>query len=98
MSENLRRVAAAAIANARGGRKGAPPVTNVLDILPDEILSPLLEDADAVLDAIGANELLALAQEVIRLDDEDAGLQANDGVDVVNLVNQARAAVAKARE
>jgi hypothetical protein len=42
------------------------------------------------------DDLLALAQEVIRLDEEDAGLQAEDGIDVVNLMAQARAALAKA--
>ena len=49
--------AAAAIANARGGRRGAPPIRNVLETL--EQLSPklhaeVLEDAEAALKAASA--------------------------------------------
>jgi hypothetical protein len=47
------RLAAAAIANARAGRRGAPPISNVLDILPDKLLREVSEDAEAVLAAIG---------------------------------------------
>jgi len=47
-------LAAAAIANARGGRRGAPPIRNILETL--EQLSPklhaeVLEDAEAALRA-----------------------------------------------
>lgn len=41
--------AAAAIANARIMRRGSPPITNVLDLLPPEILAEVREDAQAAL-------------------------------------------------
>ncbi|MCJ2051663.1 hypothetical protein [Methylobacterium sp. J-070] len=46
--------AAAAIANARAGRKGAPPTRNVLEMLEQvapEILVEVVEDAEAALEA-----------------------------------------------
>jgi len=43
--------AAAAIANARGGRRGAPEIVNVLDILPEKLLAEVMEDAEAALKA-----------------------------------------------
>lgn len=45
--------AAAAIANARGGRRGVPAITNVLDILPAHLLAEVTEDAQAALEAAG---------------------------------------------
>lgn len=45
------REAAAAIANARAGRRGAPAVANVLDILPPKLFEEVVEDAMAALDA-----------------------------------------------
>jgi hypothetical protein len=45
------RAAAAAIANARGGRRGAPPISNVLDILPAKLREEVMEDAKAALEA-----------------------------------------------
>ncbi|CAA2366780.1 hypothetical protein [Xanthomonas phage Fontebon] len=45
--------AAAAIANARGGRRGVPAITNVLDILPPHLLAEVTEDAQAALEAAG---------------------------------------------
>ncbi|MGX9980317.1 hypothetical protein [Methylobacterium fujisawaense] len=45
------REAAAAIANARAARRGAPAVANVLDILPQNLLDEVVEDATAALDA-----------------------------------------------
>lgn len=44
--------AAAAIANARGGRRGAPEIRNVLTILPEKLLAEILEDAEAALKAV----------------------------------------------
>ncbi|WP_407523664.1 hypothetical protein [Methylobacterium oryzisoli] len=35
--------AAAAIANARGGRRGAPPIGNVLRILPDKLRDEVMK-------------------------------------------------------
>lgn len=43
--------AAAAIANARGGRRGAPPISNVLQILPGKLRDEVMEDAEAALRA-----------------------------------------------
>ena len=45
------RGAAAAIANARAGRRGAPAIANVLDILPPKLFDEVVEDAMAALDA-----------------------------------------------
>lgn len=45
------REAAAAIANARAGRRGAPAIANVLDILPPKLFAEVVEDAMAALDA-----------------------------------------------
>lgn len=49
-----REVIAAAIANARGMRRGAPPISNVLEILPPKIKAEVLDDAEAVEKAIDA--------------------------------------------
>lgn len=43
--------AAAAIANARASRRGAPEIRNVLTILPEKLLAEVLEDAEAALEA-----------------------------------------------
>ncbi|MDH2313092.1 hypothetical protein [Methylobacterium brachiatum] len=48
------REAAAAIANARAGRRGAPAIVNVLDVLPAELFDNVVEDARAALDAAAA--------------------------------------------
>lgn len=44
--------AAAAIANARGGRRGMPQITNVLDLLPPKLRDEVTEDARAVFEAL----------------------------------------------
>lgn len=44
--------AAAAIANARGGRRGVPPITNVLELLPEKLRREVMEDAEAALAAV----------------------------------------------
>lgn len=46
--------AAAAIANARAGRRGAPEIRNVLDILPQKLLDEVVDDARAVIEALAA--------------------------------------------
>lgn len=46
--------AAAAIANARGGRRGAPQIANILEMLPHKLLEEVLEDARVALDAAHA--------------------------------------------
>lgn len=43
--------AAAAIANARGGRRGVPAVSNILDVLPANLRQEVMEDAEAALKA-----------------------------------------------
>lgn len=43
--------AAAAIANARGGRRGAPAIRNILDILPQKLREEVMEDAEEALKA-----------------------------------------------
>ncbi|MBP1183051.1 hypothetical protein [Methylobacterium sp. PvR107] len=43
--------AAAAIANARGGRRCAPEICNVLAILPQTLKDEVLEDSEAALKA-----------------------------------------------
>jgi hypothetical protein len=42
-------IAAAAIANARGNRRGAPTISNILDVLPQKLRDEVMEDAAAVL-------------------------------------------------
>src|SRR5579864_7130935 len=42
---------AAAIANVRGARRGMPPITNVLTILPAKLKDEVMEDARAALAA-----------------------------------------------
>lgn len=48
----LREAIAAAIANARGGRRGAPPISNILALLPANLREEVLDDADAVIEAL----------------------------------------------
>jgi hypothetical protein len=46
------RAAAVAIANMRGGRRGVPPITNVLEMLPKHLAEEVLEDAAVALGAV----------------------------------------------
>jgi GNAT superfamily N-acetyltransferase len=48
----LLNLVATAIANARGGRRGAPPVSNILDLLPSGLREEVCQDAEAVLSAL----------------------------------------------
>lgn len=50
--EERKRMIAAAIANARGMRRGAPPIVNVLDILPAKLREEVMDDAENVLRAL----------------------------------------------
>jgi hypothetical protein len=45
---------AAAIANARGGRRGVPTVKNILDVLPQKLVDEVMDDARAAIDAVRA--------------------------------------------
>lgn len=48
------RAAAAAIANTRGARRGAPPIANVLDLLPQKLLHEIVEEAKTAVEAAQA--------------------------------------------
>lgn len=48
--------AAAAIANARGGRRGVPEIVNILDMLPEKLRDEVPQDAEAALKAALAPE------------------------------------------
>jgi hypothetical protein len=54
-------IAAGAIANARGGRNGVPPVSNILELLRTvaggKLLQEVREDAEAALDALEKAEV-----------------------------------------
>jgi hypothetical protein len=43
--------AAAAIANARGGRRGLPPISNILEALPANLVAEVTADAEAAIAA-----------------------------------------------
>lgn len=45
------RAAAAAMANARGNRRGVPSITNILEMLPKKLFDEVMEDAAAALEA-----------------------------------------------
>lgn len=51
ISQEMIEAAAAAIANARGGRRGAPAFRNILAVLPEKLRDEVLEDAEAALKA-----------------------------------------------
>jgi len=54
--------AAAAIANARGGRRGAPPITNLLEILAEadpEVHAQVLDDARVALESVDGQVVYA---------------------------------------
>lgn len=50
---------AAAIANARGDRRGMPMITNILDVLPQKLRDEVIDDAQAVVRAINAADVSA---------------------------------------
>jgi hypothetical protein len=47
-----RELIASEIANARGMRRGAPSISNVLDILPEKLKNEVLDDADNIIVAL----------------------------------------------
>lgn len=68
---DIDRRAAAAIANARGGRRGAPPITNVLDVLSEKLRAEVIQDAEEALKAAGllpAVEAILYALERVQTD------------------------------
>jgi hypothetical protein len=48
------RTMVAAIANARGNRRGVPAITNILDVLPPKLRDEVIDDAMAVMRAVNA--------------------------------------------
>lgn len=54
MTDAIIELGAAAIANARGGRRGMPPISNVLAMLPPNLRAEVLDDMKAVVSAIDA--------------------------------------------
>lgn len=46
---NIQERIAAAIANARGARRGVPKIKNILDVLPAKLRDEVMDDADAVI-------------------------------------------------
>jgi hypothetical protein len=71
------RSAAAAIANNRGGRRGMPPIDNVLDLLPAKLFCEVVEEAEAALDAAMVREASVIvdAADRARLEQWIADLQ-----------------------
>lgn len=67
-------LAAAAIANERGGRRGMPQITNVLDLLPGTLREEVVEDATAALAAVGLGELCEALAESVKLQSHYAEL------------------------
>ena len=52
--EKIKEIIASAIANARGMRRGAPSISNVLDILPDKLKNEVFDDADNIIKELEA--------------------------------------------
>jgi hypothetical protein len=77
--------AAAAIANNRAARgHGAPPISNVLAILPEKLLAEVLEDAEAALKAapgmtFGSKRRPYYGAACLGLDGMGANLRLSDG-------------------
>jgi hypothetical protein len=46
------RAVAAAIANARGMRRGVPTITNILELIPKHLVDEVTEDAEAAIEAL----------------------------------------------
>jgi len=56
-------IIASAIANARGMRRGAPSIANVLAILPIKLRDEVMDDADNVLTELHRSGLVIRANE-----------------------------------
>lgn len=52
MNDEIKSIIGDTIANCRGGRNGAPPIKNVLEILPPKLHKEVLGDADAIVKAL----------------------------------------------
>jgi hypothetical protein len=72
--------AAAAIANMRGGRRGVPPISNVLEALSDKLRAEVIEDGEAALDAVSFGEIWHALEQSVKLQSHYAELlNAHDG-------------------
>jgi hypothetical protein len=65
--------AAAALANARGMRRGVPSMTNILDVLKGgklrDLYDEVVDEATQALDAIAATEMLDVLQQLVAYAD-----------------------------
>ena len=50
-----RLIIARELANAKGARRGMPPIGNILDLLPRHLLEEVLADSDAVIAVLRAS-------------------------------------------
>jgi hypothetical protein len=64
--DNRQKIVAAAIANARGNRRGVPTISNVLDMLPRKLVDEVMDDASAVLAALGDSPRAEAPQQEVR--------------------------------
>lgn len=53
--EKIKEIIAGAIANARGMRRGMPPVKNILDMLPEKLKNEVNDDADNIIKKLTEN-------------------------------------------
>lgn len=53
--DKIKEIIAGAIANARGMRRGMPPVKNILDMLPEKLKNEVNDDADNIIKELTAN-------------------------------------------
>lgn len=47
MADDVRRLIAGGIANARGNRRGVPRISNILDMLPQKLRDEVIDDAES---------------------------------------------------
>lgn len=77
MTEAQVRAAAAAIANARAGRRGVPPIVNVLELLErtlPKLYREVIEDARAALEAAHVDRVATALEESVKLQSHYAEL------------------------
>lgn len=60
MDREIQKIIASAIANARGMRRGVPSISNVLDMLPENLVEEVMDDAKNVYIDLRDKDLLNL--------------------------------------
>jgi hypothetical protein len=90
LQPSLKEAMAAAIANARAGRRGAPPIANILELLGSKpatakLRDEVLDDADVALKACAG--VLGIPVEALESGGIDDLLAAMDGLRAVRHVN-----------